>query len=154
MLNLAFGPLYEEINDINRRGLCVYSVWRQDLPSGFHARPSDQRPIAASLSHHPFLPTLALLHSALHHRPLPPMLALLQLTPLSQCVNHAAMSVANCPARPALTVSSALCMVAPTSGVGSVASALEDAPPHGARHAYVMGTGRCVRSLQATGVVI
>eukprot|EP00965_Chrysotila_dentata_P261726 6214353-Pleurochrysis_carterae.AAC.1 len=40
-----FKPLFDQFNDINRRGLCVWTPWQQLLPSGFKASAADQHPI-------------------------------------------------------------------------------------------------------------
>ena len=47
-LSIAFGPLYDEISDIRRRGLCIRSVWRQRLPAGFYRREGDDYPMEIS----------------------------------------------------------------------------------------------------------
>ena len=44
-LKVAFGHIYEQINLIRRRGLCVYAPWVQRLPPGFVARDEDQFPM-------------------------------------------------------------------------------------------------------------
>ena len=40
----AFGPLFNQLNYINRNWICIYSEWHQRIPRGFHLRPSDARP--------------------------------------------------------------------------------------------------------------
>eukprot|EP00965_Chrysotila_dentata_P081850 2701342-Pleurochrysis_carterae.AAC.1 len=40
-----FQPLFDQFNDINRRGLCVWLPWQQLLPRGVKAAPDDQMPI-------------------------------------------------------------------------------------------------------------
>ena len=40
----AFGPLFEQLNYINRNGICIFSEWHQRVPRGFVRRASDARP--------------------------------------------------------------------------------------------------------------
>jgi hypothetical protein len=44
-LKEAFGPLYDQISEISRRGLCVRSVWRQQLPVNVFRRNGDDYPM-------------------------------------------------------------------------------------------------------------
>ena len=41
---VAFGPLLEQLNEINRNGICIFSEWHPRVPRGFYLRTSDARP--------------------------------------------------------------------------------------------------------------
>eukprot|EP00965_Chrysotila_dentata_P251923 6210362-Pleurochrysis_carterae.AAC.1 len=47
-----FKPLFDEFDDINRRGLCVWSPWQQLLPDGIKAAAVDQKPIFEFVEEH------------------------------------------------------------------------------------------------------
>eukprot|EP00965_Chrysotila_dentata_P182109 6013474-Pleurochrysis_carterae.AAC.3 len=58
-----FKPLFDQFNDINRRGLAVWCLWQQLLPAGVKAAAVNQKPIFAFVEEAAAAPSAAALPS-------------------------------------------------------------------------------------------